>query len=443
MRTPLADIYGRYNLTIYTKPYQCGGKCSYCFTDNGIPNGYFYNEDTQLAASAGWESSCQLEFLFNKHSIKRGYGSKFEIIVLGGSFTYYDEQYLLSYVKGVYDFLNGFVSVSFDDAKEYQKIANDRCVVLAVETRPDLINDNWLKFLLYLGVTKIEIGVQHTNNKVIEFNRRGYDVSAVSFAAKLIRNYGFKLGVHLMIGLPGSSNDIDLDMLINRIWQEDLFPDYLKIYPAVIIDNVTHNDQNYATSKNWIPIEKSSYIEILKAAKPLFPSTVYINRIQRVTDAEINIHGINDVIDRKQFSDNCSCLFHRRVKYVLAPRNNESIKWNINRISIGPNHFFEALSESGAVLGYARLLCTDQNIGYIREIRVFGKMMPIGIHSDGEICHSGIGKALMTIAESYAKSCGLNFIYVIAGIGVKEYFEKIGYIDSGTYMIKQLQILQN
>ncbi len=181
------------------------------------------------------------------------------------------------YVKNIYDFLNGYVSKTFIEAKETQKTGEDRCVVLAVETRPDLITDDWCNFLLYLGVTKIEFGVQNLNPEVLFLNRRLHGAEQVIQSTKIVRNYGFKIGYHIMVGLPGSNTDSDTVMLTEELWKDEFSPDYLKIYPCIILKgNYGQIGIKKLLEKGWNPLDNETYIELINEIKPKIPRYEFI-----------------------------------------------------------------------------------------------------------------------------------------------------------------------
>lgn len=73
---------------------------------------------------------------------------------------------------------------------------------------------------------------------------------------------------------------------------------------------------------------------------------------------------------------------------------------------------------------------------FIRELHTYGHLIPIG--ADGDVQHRGFGKQLMEEAERIVRKNGVTKIAVIAGVGVREYYRKIGYERNGTYMVKTM-----
>ena len=141
--------------------------------------------------------------------------SEIEISFFGGSFTGIDISEQNLYLQTAGEFFS-----------------DKRVTGIRISTRPDYINDEILKNLISKGVTTIELGVQSMNDKVLELNKRGLDHTATLRAVELIRNYPFKLGLQMMVGMYGSNEELDMftcDELIK------LKPDFVRIYPTVVI----------------------------------------------------------------------------------------------------------------------------------------------------------------------------------------------------------------
>jgi histone acetyltransferase (RNA polymerase elongator complex component) len=138
-----------------------------------------------------------------------------EIAFYGGTFTAIEEESQIEFLKIAYKYV-----------KDY-KIKGIR-----VSTRPDYINDEILIRLQKYGVKTIELGVQSLNNDVLFSSNRGHNSEIVYESAKLIKKYGFILGIQLMIGLPGDSKKIDMET-VNKV--VDIKPNIARIYPTLVI----------------------------------------------------------------------------------------------------------------------------------------------------------------------------------------------------------------
>lgn len=140
--------------------------------------------------------------------------SNYEIAFFGGSFTAIDRDYMISLLDATKPFINEFKGIR-------------------VSTRPDSVDDEKLKLLLQYGVTSIELGAQSMDNSVLELNKRGHSAQDVENASKLIKGYGFSLGLQMMTGLYGSGFETDIETAKRFI---QLKPDTVRIYPTVIMN---------------------------------------------------------------------------------------------------------------------------------------------------------------------------------------------------------------
>ena len=140
--------------------------------------------------------------------------SNYEIAFFGGSFTAIDRDYMISLLDATKPFINEFKGIR-------------------VSTRPDSVDDEKLKLLLQYGVTSIELGAQSMDNSVLELNKRGHSALDVENASRLIKSYGYSLGLQMMTGLYGSGFETDIETAKRFI---QLKPDTVRIYPTVIMN---------------------------------------------------------------------------------------------------------------------------------------------------------------------------------------------------------------
>ena len=141
--------------------------------------------------------------------------AKKEVAFYGGSFTGIDEKIQESLLNAVYDY-----------------IIDKKIDSIRISTRPDYINKEILKRLKKYKVKTIELGVQSTNNYILEKCKRGHTYEDVIKASKLIKRYGFKLGHQMMIGLPESTETDDIQTAKDLI---KLKPKIVRIYPVLVI----------------------------------------------------------------------------------------------------------------------------------------------------------------------------------------------------------------
>jgi len=139
-----------------------------------------------------------------------------EIAFFGGSFTAIDRNYMTELLQAANCYLgeNGFRGIR-------------------ISTRPDYIDDEILEILKSYGVTSIELGAQSMVNRVLNANERGHTAEDVYRACQLIRNYGFELGLQMMVGLYGSTDKDEFDTIDSIV---EITPDTVRIYPVVVLE---------------------------------------------------------------------------------------------------------------------------------------------------------------------------------------------------------------
>ncbi len=190
------------NISVFIPHIGCPHMCSFCnqHTISGTQK-----------APAGDEVRKICEQAYNQISDK----SDSEIAFFGGSFTAIPRKYMLELLESVQDFIgeNGFKGIR-------------------ISTRPDYIDAEILDILKKYNVTSIELGAQSMSDKVLSANERGHSSEDVFNAGRMIRQYGFELGLQMMIGLYKSTVD-DEYYTMNKIIE--IHPDTVRIYPVVIL----------------------------------------------------------------------------------------------------------------------------------------------------------------------------------------------------------------
>lgn len=158
--------------------------------------------------------------------------------------------------------------------------AEHRIIWLTVETRPEYVTDENCQFWRELGVTRLEMGIQSTNDEVLDMNKRWHNVECCKAACHKLRQYGFKFSVHLMPGLYGSDENKDLQTFID-IYSDDHFkPDEIKFYPTSVIPN-TELYELYKQGK-YKPIETDAIKRIItNTFRDIIPPYTRIKRLIR------------------------------------------------------------------------------------------------------------------------------------------------------------------
>jgi ELP3 family radical SAM enzyme/protein acetyltransferase len=287
---------GILNIRVSLPPdqFSCKYNCHFCPNEPGMPRSYLSNEDVfQRAAKFNFDTIKQVHSRLdvlkeNGHPI-----DKLEFRVLGGTFSCYDHSITDTFVRDLYYAANTY----FDDAsgrerepgtiEEEQAInvtAKAHVVGLGIETRPDEIDESEIIRFRRYGVTRVELGVQHTDDNLLRKVNRGHGIKQSKRAIKLLKDYGFKLELHIMADLPGATPEGDKDCyrLVLRD-DPDLIPDYMKDYPCLDVDFT--EIKKWKASGKWKPYAEAdggkALRDVLIYRQQITPKWVRVNRIQR------------------------------------------------------------------------------------------------------------------------------------------------------------------
>lgn len=447
-------------VAVLTKPYPCPGKCLYCPNEKNIPKSYLSNEPAVMRAiGSKFQPYLQIQNRL-KMLTKNGHQTdKIELIVMGGTFSYlpttYQKWFITECFRACNDFPKKFPSAKTTLKKEQKKneLAKNRIIGLTLETRPDHINKEEIKNFRNLGATRVEIGVQTIFDEILEKNKRGHDTQSVVQATQLLKEAGFKISYHLMPGLFGSSLKKDLQ-IFKTIFSSSLFqPDLIKIYPCVVTEKTEL--KKIWKKGSYQPYSNDIIEKLLTEIKPIIPPYVRISRLIRDIPEESilagpNVSNLRQLLQQKKVS--CRCIRCREVKdsfdekeKIILDRINYSaskgkeiflqfvsqdkkklfalLRLRINSPQTLKNHFLSGLKDSAL----------------IREVHTFGHLLALGEKNTSAPQHQGLGKKLIQEAEKIAqKEFNLKKIAVISGVGVRKYYEKLGYYQKDTYMIKNL-----
>ncbi|MDE6412767.1 MAG: radical SAM protein, partial [Eubacterium sp.] len=221
------------NISIFVPHIGCPQKCSFC------------NQNT-ITGSHSAPTSDDVKSAVETALLKTGY--EYEIAFFGGSFTAIEKDYMVSLL---------------DAAKPYVesgKIKGIRC-----STRPDAIDDEVLSLLKSYGVTAIELGAQSMNDAVLSANLRGHTADDVRNASRLIKEYGFELGLQMMTDLYLSSPEMDIETAKEII---KLNPDTVRIYPTVTLKNTFL--EKLMNAGKYTPASIESTISLCAELVPMF-----------------------------------------------------------------------------------------------------------------------------------------------------------------------------
>jgi ELP3 family radical SAM enzyme/protein acetyltransferase len=465
IKGPIRTLSGVSVITVLTKPWACPGGCVYCPAEPNMPKSYLSNEPAaQRAVRNAFNPFRQVEQRIlaleaNGHAV-----DKIEILILGGSWSAYPKQYQTWFVGRLFQSCNiyGKKKRDYKGLKAEQKINENtkyKIIGLTLETRPDLINPAEIKRMRALGCTRVQLGIQHTDNEILKKINRGHTIEQSIEATKQLKEVGLKVDHHYMPDLPGSTPAKDLKMFKYVYESQDLAPDQIKIYPCIV--------NEYAPIYKWLktgkykPYTDKQLKELLIKVKTITPPWIRINRLIRDIPKD-SIEAGNDItnlrqllqIEMKKRQLECHCLRCREARSQTYKAGKAKFVTRKYQASNGIEYFLSYESTNKKIIyGFLRLRINNDNenlfpelsnASIVRELHVYGQMTPVyGEGSDEETSkqiaqHKGLGKKLMLEAEKITTKHKLNKLAVISGIGVRNYYKKLGYKLENTYMTKEL-----
>jgi ELP3 family radical SAM enzyme/protein acetyltransferase len=363
-----------------------------------------------------------------------------------------------------------------------------RIIGLVLETRPDRINRFSLIDMRKLGSTRIQLGIQHTDNYVLDYNNRGHRVEASIKANRFIRDGGFKIDGHIMPDLPGTTLELDYEMVHTVFEGDQLQLDYCKIYPCL---DLPYTDiRKWKEEGTWKPIAENNFKEFttfMCHTLSIVPPWTRINRVQRdFPEANEKNNGLGYVSDNiktnlqqiitaemKKRGLECIDIRSREIRntivesrldntklYIRTYRANEGTEFFISAEIPNVKNETDSFTDNAILLGLCRLRIPDyeftkkersphhylpvyrnkvNRISRIRELHVYGNIA--SAVKSGNSQHRGVGKFLISVAEAISRMYGCDLVTIISGVGVRDYYEHLGYtldINEDQFMIKYL-----
>ncbi|MBD3270275.1 tRNA uridine(34) 5-carboxymethylaminomethyl modification radical SAM/GNAT enzyme Elp3 [Candidatus Peregrinibacteria bacterium] len=448
------------NITVLTKGYPCPGKCIFCPTEPRMPKSYLSDEPAMMRAILN-DFSAYKQVRNRLMSLEKTghHTDKIDVIVSGGTFSFYPKRYQTDFTRGIYNALNYPHKPvrSLQAAQDINEKSDHRCIGLSYETRPDHINPAELRRLRKLGCTKIEIGLQSLNDRVLDMNKRGHSVAQAAHAIKLIRDAGYKINTHMMPNLYGSTPEIDLHDM-KMLFDDSRFrPDWIKLYPCVVVP-WSQLEKVYQEGK-YKSYSDDQLVDLLVEISKYFPKYVRVTRMYRDIPSTRIISG-SKITNLRQLVEK-RMLEKGVVSKDIRTREIKDIEVNINDLEMNIDEFDASdgreffitydYPKDDKLCSLLRLRFTSQSLSgkkhfieelegaaLVREVHTYGEQVKIDKTDAGPSQHIGLGRRMMFKAEEIAKKNGYKKLAVISGIGVREYYRKLGYNLEGTYMVKYL-----
>jgi elongator complex protein 3 len=373
---------------------------------------------------------------------------KIELLILGGTWSSYRRDYQEWFVKRCLEAMNGAEASSLVEAQAMNAIGPRRNVGLVVETRPDHVTAEELHWLRYLGVTKVQIGIQSLNDHILTINKRGETVADTRKAMRLLRLAGFKIHAHWMPNLLGATPESDIEDF-SRLWDDQAIrPDELKIYPCMLVENAELHE--YWRRGEYRPYTERQITDVLSACKIQVPRYVRINRIVRDIPTTNVVEGMKKAnlrqIVQKEMAQRglrCQCIRCREVRRRDVALSELSLSIETYQTD-ATTEYFLSFETGEHIAGFLRLSLpnSDEDVlleeiagqAMIREVHVYGPAVPIGQSAQGEAQHIGLGAQLVLEAKQLAEAAGYKRIAVISAIGTREYYARHGFESTGLYM---------
>jgi len=325
-------------------------------------------------------------------------------------------------------------------------------VGLVIETRPDEINPDELRWLRQLGVTKVQMGAQSLDDHILEINKRGHDVECTRRATALLRAAGFKIVLHWMPNLLGATPQSDREDFA-RLWN-DFCPDELKIYPNQLLANAELYE--YWQRGEFKPYTTEELIDLIAEIKPTIPRYCRVNRVIRDIPSTNVVEGNRrtslrqDVHDEmKRRGTHCECVRCREVRGKTVSADLLTLDDRVYQAGAAEEHFVSYVTPDDKLAGFIRLSLPGQDspstgmsdldgTALIREVHVYGQSLAVGAEKVGAAQHSGLGTRLLEKADSIAKARGFKRMAVISAVGTRGYYLERGFARGEFYLTKSL-----
>ncbi|MBU0660828.1 tRNA uridine(34) 5-carboxymethylaminomethyl modification radical SAM/GNAT enzyme Elp3 [Patescibacteria group bacterium] len=480
-------------ITSLLKPYACPGECVYCPTEARMPKSYLSSEPAAARSLAlNFHPYPLMQKRIEMLEANGHPTDKIEYITKGGTWNAYPLVYQYWYILESFRACNNLsrrkptaqtteedwcnkplsaIQDAMEKEQRYNEGAKHRIIGLTLETRPDAVTPKTISHMRKQGCTRIELGLQAPDDKILSLVKRGHNVDEFRRAMYLLREAGFKVDLHFMPDLPGTTPAHDVEMYKLLFEDPALKPDMVKIYPNTVIE--TAELAEWFKDGRYTPYGDKELFNALIEMKKATPRYCRISRLIRdIPTPDIqagnSITNLREALHKKMIEqgNTCACLRCREIgrqQTQLKGDKRTEIFVDTYKTSGGTEHFITVEDPNRiAVYGFLRLrIPHEHNIeswmrknetdilqktipeikdcAFVRELHVYGQLVKIGKTDHGASQHKGLGTQLMIKAEELVKKeAKQSKIAVISGVGVRGYYRKLGYRKIGTYMVKNI-----
>lgn len=452
---PIRTQSGVTVVTVLTKPHPCPGECIFCPLDVRMPKSYLPDEPG--AARALHHDFDPCEQVSARIEALQAVGhptDKIELLILGGTWSVYPKDYQEWFIHRLFDALNGLDSPSLEEAQRTNQSAQHRSVGLVVETRPDHIDPQELAWMRRLGVTKVQMGAQSFDDHILSNNKRGHDVAVTRRATALLRAAGFKIVLHWMPNLFGTTIETDREDF-SKMWV-DFCPDEIKIYPNQLLKGTKLYE--YWKEGEFRPYTTEELIMLIADIKPTIPRYCRVNRVVRDIPSTHVVAGnrrtslrmdIHEELERR--GTKCDCVRCREIRGTEVNGDMTQFEDLTYQAGGAEEHFLSYVTSEDKLAGFLRLSLPGEDspgtglqeldgVALIREVHVYGQSLEVGDREEGAAQHIGLGSQLIEKAEEIARVSGYDKLVVISAVGTRDYYAARGFELGDLYMAKDLTL---
>ena len=467
---PIRTASGIAVVAVMCKPHRCphiamtGNICVYC---PGGPDSDFeystqsytgYEPTSMRAIRARYNPYLQTRNRIDQlkrlgHSV-----DKVEFIIMGGTFMSLPVEYRDYFIRNLHDALSGQTSNNVDESVKYSEQSKTKCIGITIETRPDYCLKPHLSNMLTYGCTRLEIGVQSIFEDVAKDTNRGHTVKSVTECFHLAKDAGFKVVAHMMPDLPNMGMERDLFGFMEFFENPSFRTDGLKIYPTLVIRGTgLYELWKTGAYKNYHP---DALIDLLAKILSMVPPWTRIYRIQR----DIPMPLVTSGVEYGNLRELCLARMHdlgskcrdvrtrevgiQDIHHKVRPDQVELVRRDYTANGGWETFLAYEDPKQDILIGLLRLRkCSSQSFrpelkeraSIVRELHVYGSVVPIHNRDPTKFQHQGFGTLLMEEAERIAREeHGSIKLAVISGVGTRDYYRKLGYELDGPYMSKML-----
>jgi len=467
---PVRTASGIAVVAVMCKPHRCphinftGNICVYC------PGGPDSDFEYSTQSYTGYEPTSMRAirarydpFLQTRHRVEQlrqlGHSvDKVEFIVMGGTFMALPEDYRDYFIRNLHDALSGHCSNSVAEAVEFSEKSLTKCIGITIETRPDYCLKRHLSDMLSYGCTRLEVGVQSVYEDVARDTNRGHTVRSVQECFHQSKDAGFKVVTHMMPDLPNVDLERDIYQFI-EMFENPLFrPDGLKLYPTLVIRG-TGLYELWKTGR-YQSYPAATLVDLVARILALVPPWTRVYRVQRDIPMPLVTSGVEHgnlrelaLARMKDFGTECRDVRTREVGIQEIHNKVRPYEVELVRRDYTANGGWETFlsyedPEQDILVGLLRLRKVSEEtfrpeltggVSVVRELHVYGSVVPVAARDPGKFQHQGFGTLLMEEAERIAREeHGSVKISVISGVGTRDYYRKLGYELDGPYMSKYI-----